>query len=187
MGRLCPSWLRSSAGGTLGPVATLGIRRAVYAHLDSRQVARVIYGAIIGLALLVALERHPPGAGAVVASLIATAVAVALAELYSEAVGAETRSRRRVQREELRHIARDALAVAFGIAFPAVFFVGAMAGVLDTDTAFTAAKWSGVGLIAFYGYCAARLAGARLPGALLQALAVGLVGVLLIVIKALVH
>jgi hypothetical protein len=31
-------------------------------HLRSRQVSRVIYGAIIGLALVVALEAHPPRA-----------------------------------------------------------------------------------------------------------------------------
>jgi hypothetical protein len=168
-------------------VATLDFRRAVYAHLDSRQVARVIYGAIIGLALVVALEQHPPAAGFVAASMVATAFAVGLAEMYSEVVGTETRSRRRVRRDELAHIARDAVAVAFGISFPAVFFVGAMAGVLELETAFTVAKWSGVGLIAFYGYCAARLAGNRVPGALLQAFAVALIGAVLIAIKALLH
>ena len=31
-------------------------------HLDGRQVSRVVYGSIIGLALVVGLEAHPPGA-----------------------------------------------------------------------------------------------------------------------------
>jgi VIT1/CCC1 family predicted Fe2+/Mn2+ transporter len=168
-------------------VATVDLRRAVYSHLGSRQVARVIYGAIIGLALLVALERHPPGPGVVAGSLLATALAVALAEIYSEIVGTETRLRRRLAHDEMAHLAADALAVAFGIGFPVVFFVAAAAGVLETETAFTAAKWSGVGLISFYGFCAARLAGARLGIAVLQALAVGLVGALLIAVKALLH
>jgi hypothetical protein len=168
-------------------VATVGIRRAVYSHLDSRQVARVIYGAIIGLALVVALETHPPAAGVVVASLVATAVAVALAEVYSEVVGIETRERRRVVRADLVHVAKDGAAVAIGIAFPAVFFIGASLGVLETDTAFTVAKWSGVGLIAFYGFCAARLAGARLHISLLQGFVVALVGALLIALKSLLH
>ena len=168
-------------------MTSVGFRRALYAHLDSRQVARVIYGAIIGLAVVVTLEHHPPGAGAVVASLVATAVAVALAEVYSEIVGTETRTRHRVSREALREMRRDAVAVSFGVAFPAVFFVGAAAGLLEVDTAFKIAKWSGVGLIGFYGFCAARLAGASLRVAVFQALAVGLVGALLIAVKALVH
>lgn len=168
-------------------MTAVGVRRAISSHLDSPQVARVIYGSIIGLALLVALEQHPPGAGVVVGSLVATAVAVALAEVYSEVVGTETRLRRRIARAEMARVAEDAVAVAIGIAFPAVFFLGVLAGALETETAFTLAKWSGVGLIAFYGFCAARLAGAGLSAALLQALAVGSIGALLIAVKAILH
>ena len=53
--------------------------------------------------------------------------------------------------------------------------------------AFSLAKWSGVGLIAFYGFCAARLAGAGLPIALLQGCAAGAIGAALILLKAVVH
>jgi len=168
-------------------MTTAGVWATVERHLGSRQVARVIYGAIIGLALVVAFEAHPPSDGAVAGSLVATAVAVALAEVYSEVVGTETRTRRRVRQEELAHFWHDAVAVFFGVGFPAVFFVLAMAGALETDTAFTLAKWSGVGLIGFYGFCAARLAGAGLPRSLLQAFAVAAVGAVLIGVKALLH
>jgi hypothetical protein len=166
---------------------TRPVRRAIEAHLSSEQVAHVIYGAIIGIALVVALEPHPPTSGLVAASLLATAVAVGLAELYSQVVGAETRNRRRVGRDDLRDFLRDAAAVAFGIAFPAVFFVLAAAGVLDEDTAFTSAKWSGLGLISFYGFGAGRLAGAGLAASLLQALTVGIIAGALIAFKALIH
>jgi hypothetical protein len=127
------------------------VRRAIEAHLSSEQVAHVIYGAIIGLALVAALEAHPPGPGVVAGTLLATAVAVGLAELYSQVVGAETRNRRRVARDEVRDFAGDVAAAAFGVAFPAVFFVLAAAGVLEDDTAFTVAKWSGLGLIGSTG------------------------------------
>jgi hypothetical protein len=163
------------------------MRRAVEAHLASRQVARVIYGAIIGMAIVVSLEAHPPRPGVMVGTLLATAAAVGLAEIYSEVVGAETRNRRRVEREQVRHILDDVAAVAFGIAFPAVFFLLAAASVLDDDTAFTIAKWSGVGLISGYGFVAGRLAGAGRAASLVQALAVGLIGGALIAFKALVH
>jgi hypothetical protein len=163
------------------------VHRTIEAHLGTRQVSRVIYGAIIGMALVVALEAHPPRPGVVAATLLATAIAVSLAEFYSEFVGAETRLRRRVGHDYAKHILADAVAVAGGIAFPAVFFVLAAAGAIDGDTAFTLAKWSGLGLISLYGFLAGRLAGASLGLSLLQALAVGVIGGALIAFKALIH
>jgi len=163
------------------------IRRFVATHLGSRQVSRVIYGAIIGLALVVALEAHPPAPSVVIATLLGTAVAVALAELYSEVVGFETVERRKASATELRRLGVDIGAVAFGIAFPGVFFVLAAAGVLETEAAFTAAKWTGVGLIGLYGFAAARLSGGGVLVAIMQALGVALIGALLIALKALVH
>ena len=103
------------------------MREAIHAHLGTRQVARVIYGAIIGLALVVVLEAHPPGAASAAVSMIGTGVAVGLAELYSEVVGAETRTRTRVQRENLAAMIDDSVAVFFGASFPAVFFIAASA------------------------------------------------------------
>jgi hypothetical protein len=123
----------------------------------------------------------------VVASLIATGLAVGLAELYSEIVGTETRTKHRIERGELAEFANDAVAVTFGVAFPAVFFILAALGAMTTDTAFTIARWSGLGLIGFYGYAAGRLAGARPLACLLQAVAVAAIGGALILIKALVH
>jgi hypothetical protein len=163
------------------------VRGFVAAHLGSRQVSRVVYGSIIGLALVVVLETHPPPPGSVIASLLATALAVALAELYSELVGFETSRARRVNRVELRHLEGDVAAVAFGIAFPAVFFVLAAVDLLEEDTAFTVAKWTGLGLIGVYGFAGARLSGAGLPAALVQAAAVALIGAVLIALKSLVH
>jgi hypothetical protein len=157
------------------------------AHLRSRQVSRVIYGAIIGLALVVALQEHPPGDGVVAGLLLGTALAVALAEMYSELLGSETRLRRRPTGPDLRHLAVDGVAVAFGVGFPTVFFLLAAAGAIETGTAFDLAKWSGAGLIAFYGYVAGRLSGASRLGAVVQAVAVAAVGLLLIAVKAVLH
>jgi uncharacterized membrane protein len=68
-----------------------------------------------------------------------------------------------------------------------VYFVLAVAGALEEDTAFTLAKWSGLGLIGAYGYTASRLAGQGNAGSLVRALAVMLIGAFLIAIKALLH
>src|SRR5437867_2723297 len=101
-----------------------------------------------------------------VASLLGTGVAVGLAELYAEVVGIETSERHRVRREQVRELLADALAIGFGVAFPAVFFVLAAAGAIELDTAFALAKWTGLGLIGFYGFVASRYAGNTVTRAL---------------------
>lgn len=156
-------------------------------HLGSNQVSRVIYGSIIGLALVVALEAHPPDTAAVIATLIGTAVAVALAELYSELVGLQVRGHRRARGAERRELLADIAAVTFGVAFPSLFFILAAVGVLGQDTAFDAAKWTGLALIALYGVVGARVSGAGLVAALIQGSTVALIGGALIALKALVH
>jgi hypothetical protein len=159
----------------------------IRSHLASNQVARVVYGAIIGLALVVALEAHPPDPGVVVASLLGTGVAVGLAEVYSETLGTEVRTRSRVEGARMRAIWAETGAAVFGVSFPALFFVLAAAGATDVDTAFDLAKWCGLGLIGFYGFCAARLTGARLTAALVKGLMAASIGAFLIALKALVH
>ena len=135
-------------------------------HLRSGNVSKVVYGSIIGLALVLTLEAHPPGVGAVIGSLIATGVAVALAELYSEWVGGRTRASLGGEPEPMREV---------------VFTP------IDYDTAFGLAKWTGLGLIAGYGYVAARLSGGTRSAALVEATVVGAVAAFLILVKALLH
>ena len=150
-------------------------------------MTRVVYGSIIGLAIVVALQDHPPSDAAVAASLVATAIAVALAELYSDVLGAEARNRRRARRSDVRLALGPAEATGAGVAFPAVFFLLAAAGVLATEAAFTAAKWSGVALMGTFAFGATRLTGASLPTAACRAVLLAAVGAALIVLKSLAH
>lgn len=163
------------------------LRQGIEAHLGSRDVARVIYGSIIGLALVVALEDHPPSAAKTASAVLGTALAVGLAEAYSEYVGAEARTRRPVDRTQVHELLADAAAVMLGAGFPALFFILAAAHAIDLDVAFTLAKWSGLGLICAYGFLAARISGARLGRALVHAAVLGAIGGALIALKALVH
>jgi hypothetical protein len=163
------------------------VRKYVEEHLGSRDVARVLYGAIVGLALVLVLQVHPPAAGVAVGSLLGTAIAVGLAELYSEIVAAEARTRQPVDRQAIRAMAGEALAVVFGAGFPAVFFVLAAVGLIDVGLAFTLSKWSGLALICGYGFLAARLSGGGVVRALVHAAAVGALGGALIALKAFVH
>jgi hypothetical protein len=163
------------------------MRTSLEQHLGSRQVGKVVYGSIIGMALVVTLESHPPKPSVMAVWLLGTALAVGLAEVYSEVVGAETSTWRPVSRPQLRHMWEDAAAVGFGVAFPAVFFLLSAIGLFAVDTAFSIAKWTGVGLIGFYGFWAARFAGAPAHRALIKGALVALVGAGLILLKSLVH
>ena len=61
-----------------------------------------------------------------------------------------------------------------------MFFLLSAVHVLDIDTAFSLAKWSGLGLTGFYGFWAARAAGRGLLSALLHGTAIALIGGFLI-------
>ena len=121
------------------------LRARIDDHLASRDVARVIYGAIVGLALILALGRHPPSAGATAGLVAGTAIAVGLAELYSEVISKEASTRRPVTRADIWALLDEAAAVVLGAGFPTIFFIAAAIGLIELDTAFTLAKWSGLG------------------------------------------
>lgn len=163
------------------------VHRRILTHLSSGQVSRVVYGSIIGLALVLTLEAHPPAPAAAVGTLLATALAVALAELYSEHLGGRTLASMGEHREPLSAMTENAVAVAIGVAFPSVFFLAVVLDVMAYGTAFAVAKWSGLALIAGYGFLAARLTGAGMARALLEAGAVAAIAAVLIGLKALVH
>ena len=60
----------------------------------------------------------------------------------------------------------DALAVGVRRRLPrGVLRARRRSGLFEIDTAFSIAKWTGLGLIGFYGYWAARFAGASGTGA----------------------
>src|SRR3954452_19561248 len=105
-----------TAPAASGPRAPLRarVRRNVEAHLGSRDVAHVIYGAIIGLALVEALAKHPPPPATVPATLGGTAIAAGVAEAYSQLVTADARTHRPANRQRIREEAREACPVVFG-------------------------------------------------------------------------
>jgi hypothetical protein len=179
-----PDVERTSPGGVLG---TGRFARTVEDHLGSRDVARTIYGSVIGLALVVALQDHPPTAAATAAQLVAAALAVGLADAYSEAVGGEARTRRPIAAPGVGRAVRNAMPIVFGAGFPAVFFCIAATGAIDTSAAFVVSKWSGLGIILAYGFLAGRLSGAGVGGAVVHAALVGAIGGGVILVKAVVH
>ena len=62
-----------ATGPADAPRTALG--RAVISHLGTKDVVKVVYGSIVGLALVVALEAHPGTPTQTFAAVVATAPA----------------------------------------------------------------------------------------------------------------
>jgi hypothetical protein len=159
----------------------------VEAHLGSQDMARVLYGAVVGLALVLALQDHPPGPGAAAGLVIATALALGLAELYAEAVSVEARTRRPIGRRQFREMLGESIAVIVGAGFPAVFFLLEALDVIGAHAAYVLSKWTGLALICGYGYLASRMAGIPHLRSIARAGVVALVGLAIIGIKSALH
>src|SRR3954447_8546579 len=102
----------------MSPPSSAALRASLESHLGSRDVSRVLYGTIVGLALVLALEGDAShAAGQKAGFIFVTAVVIGLAELFSEAISQEARTRTRLGRTHFGPLARDAAAVVVGAGF----------------------------------------------------------------------
>lgn len=170
-------------GRYLGAFPTTEDRR----RIEGQYAARSIYGSILVLALLLALENHPPPPLQAAGVVAGTVLAVLAAEAYAENLGAELALGRRGTREERRARFRELAAMTVAAEAPVAVLLLAAIGVLDQETAFRLARWSTLSLLLLGGYLARRLAGtSRLSAAWAGLLTFG-VGVLISVLKAWLH
>jgi hypothetical protein len=149
------------------------------------RAAHAIYGSIVVLAVIVAESGHGYTAAEALVSVVAAALVTAVAESYADYIGATISHRRHPSGEE-RGLYLGDIAVGFLTALgPGIFFVLAAAGTISLSTAFDAAIWAGIAIIAAYAVFANRVAGASLGGSLLAGLTFALVGAALVALKAL--
>ena len=170
-------------GRYLGAFTTAEDRRRV----QGQYAARSIYGSILVLALLLALENHPPPPLQAALLVAGTVLAVLAAEAYAENLGAELSLGRRQTPEERRARFRALGAMTVSAEAPVAILLLAAAGVLDEETAFRLARWSTLALLLVGGYLARRLAGTRRLSAAWSGLLVFAVGVLISVLKSWLH
>ena len=157
------------------------------AHLASRDVAHVLYGATVGLALVIATQDHPPHPYTMFGEVLGVAITVGLADMYAESVSTEARTQRPLGRAQVKDLGKEALFVVFGAGFPAVFFLLAMTDVISMAHAFTLSKWTGLVLVCGYGFLAGRLAGKSTLRAVGHAVGIAAIGVGVILLKSLAH
>ena len=167
----------------LGASPTPESRRRVRGHY----AARSIYGSILVLALLLALESHPPSPLRAAGVVAGTVFAVLAAEAFAESLGAELDLGRRETREERLARFRELGAMTVSAEAPVAILLLAAVGVLEEETAFRLARWSTLALLLAGGYLARRLAGTNRLSAAGSGLAVFGVGVVISVLKSWLH
>ena len=151
---------------------------------DGHRIAKIIYGTIIILTVVVGLEEHPPSPWGTVVSVILAGFAVALAELYSDIIGTRIHERRTLTWSERREITHNVSAVMIGALLPVPFFVLAALNIQSLEVAFVETKWMLIGVLLFYGYIASLISGSSRTWSAIFALFAGVIGIIVVLIKA---
>ncbi len=144
-----------------------------------------VYGSVIVLAVVIALDDTDVGPRSVVESVLAAAIATVLAEVYADHLAGMIREARVPTSRERMETARNATAGLVAAVLPVIFFVLAWIGVLGIDAAFTAATWTGVGVVGSYAFLASRISGSTLGRSIAAGIGFTILGAILVLLKAL--
>ena len=156
-------------------------------HRDGHLAARGVYGAIVVLALLLAMKDHPPGPWAAALLVTVSVLAVLAAELYAELLGLEIDLGRAATRAEQRAKLHELGPITLSAEAPVAVLVLAGLGLIDEDRAFDVAVVVTIALIMVDGFLARRLAGRTVAESLRSAVLLGSIGVALAVVKQISH
>ena len=153
---------------------------------QAERARHAVYGSVIVLAVIVALDGTDVRSREVLASVLGAAIATVLAELYADYLAATIRAGRRPSAAERGERFKNAAFGLLAAVLPAVLFVLAMAGAMPLDSAFTAATWTGVGVLGFYAFGANRISGEGVWPSVVVGAAFTALGAMLVLLKALV-
>jgi hypothetical protein len=151
------------------------------------RAARAVYGTIVALPVINALDDGSTAADELIVAVLGAAVAASLAETYADYLATVIRQRRHLSGAEIRQAATDSALGTLAALFTLVPFVLVELGWIEMQTAFDVAPWVGLGLIAGYSLFANRLAGLPTGRGLLTTAAMIAIGLTLIAIKSLTH
>jgi hypothetical protein len=153
----------------------------------AQRAARAVYGSIIALAVIVVLDETDAEADAVLAAAVGSVIAAMLAEGYAEYIAGVIRERRHPSRTETRQMAADIAAGTLAALVSLIPFVLVELGAIELPTAYDIAPWLGVGVIGGYALFANRIAGLSHRYNALVTVAALVIGLALILIKAITH
>lgn len=155
---------------------------------DANYISKNIYGSITVLAVLLIMTEHPPGAIAAVVTLFGTVLVVTLAEAYSEIVAELIVTEKRLTREEALRIWHHSRPILLGANVPTVVVIAlGVTGLTSMEVALTIATYSVYAVLFLTGLAVGR----HLNGTPLNILLSGLftlsIGLLIGVLKVLMH
>jgi hypothetical protein len=156
-------------------------------HSLGHYAARSVYGAILVLAMLLALQHHPTGPFHAALLIAGTVLAVLAAEAYADLLGLEIDSGGLSTREQRREKLRDLAVVTGAAEGPVLVLVLAGLGLIGEDRAFRLAVGITVALLFVAGFLARWLAGRSLWTSVQSSLVAGGLGVALAIFKHFVH
>jgi VIT1/CCC1 family predicted Fe2+/Mn2+ transporter len=151
----------------------------------AERARHAVYGSVIVLAVIVALDGTAARTREVIASVIAAAIATVVAETYADYLAETISVGRRPTRRENAEALRNAWAGLLAAILPVVFFVLTGLGLMALDTAFRAAIWTGVAVVGFYAVVANRVSGLSIARSVAAGTAFTALGALLVLVKAL--
>jgi len=113
-------------------------------------VSRAVYGLISVLAVLQAMELHPPSAVEGAITLFGTTLAVALVDAYADSIAEMISRQRSLSRAELYEIGREVTPVLVGAQAPTLIFILAEVGLFSVEPAIWLAQ--AVAILMLFGY-----------------------------------
>ncbi len=149
----------------------------------AERARHAVYGSVIVLAIIVALDGTAVSPREVIASVIAAAIATVIAEIYADYLsGTIGAGRYPTARENLEQL-RNAWAGLVAALLPAVFFLLAGFGWIELEAAFNAAIWTGIAVVGVYAFMANRIAGFSIYRSLAIGVAFAALGGLIVLVK----
>ncbi|HEX3455366.1 MAG TPA: hypothetical protein VHS03_12125 [Gaiellaceae bacterium] len=163
------------------------MQRDVIRFLTPARATHAVYGSMIVLAVISGLDEASATAREAFVTIIGLAIAVGLSQVYADVIGSTFREGRSLLPAEWLEISAN-VAFGFGAALvPAIFFALADVGVMSLRHAFVVAEWTGVAVIWFYVFTAARAAQLTLVRAFAWSAALTVCGVGIVELKLLAH
>jgi hypothetical protein len=178
--------LQSSA--QTGRAAAEGARKSLKIRFfDYSFASKAIYGAIAVMAVIVAMEAHPPTALFAAAQSFGVTLAVAVAETYAEIIAHTLDIERKVNKEEWREVWRKVSPVLFGAQAPTLVFLLSAGGLFSVETAIAVSKVLVLALLFVYGFETARFLHKERFVQILSGLVIMSAGAVIVLINYLFH
>jgi hypothetical protein len=147
-----------------------------------------IYGTILVTALVAGLSEDPDYSDEdILISVVATAIVFWLAHVYAHVLGDRLEGGTHRLRELVRTAAGAESPLVYAAVLPCAALVLGLAGAWSRNTSVTIAVWLGVASLAAYGFRFGRRLGHGIPTSTLSAVANAFAGVVIVILKIVIH